>query len=1258
MSYKNNRKMNRLGIHRKLVSALAGFVVFCTTYALILPAVTLDQDTASDDPGIYIESLEQEYSAPVEEYIEPDAYEVIEEAEEQEPAPDAAAEEIEETVFPEEAAETAEEPEIAYETDVIDEAEEPDELTGPEESFSEEPAAGDILTFFAEAGEISVSVEADAGAFPIGTAMTVCEVEEDDILDALSDVIDGEIAHIQAVDITFIDPEGSEIEPAMPIRVTLSTTAVEEAEPVIVHLDDEGEAEIIEQLEQDEADEDLDKADEIVFEAEAFSVYAIVYAVRNGAAAVTDGTAIDFEKYIKDVTLEVKPKGTNSWQSLASGGTVHLGDALRVSLSYEIPTGTLTTENKTITYTIPDNIRPIENSSGDVYDNNNDVIGTYTISTDGTISITFSDDTIEQNANSPIEGRISFHSSVDKIDAGEEGKNTITFSDDVKFDVYVGNDLNVSKTHTSVDQENGTAEYTITVSSSFGTDGKSIELTDAMGNDLVLDGSVTVKKGDADVTGYTLSTSADSKTFTITALPALAKGESYTITYRAKVDDYLTKNGKLEENNTVTAKTTGTNPLTAEDGDQVTFEHALLWKNGTKTNDTTVSWEIKINESKRDIGGWTLTDTNIPEGTTVTVDPAIDGETTITLPHTFASGTAEMYTLTYTTTVTGKEKNVSNTAILTPPGSSSGISAGAIVPITSSVTKTGQGVTINGDGTADFSWQILISGPVDLSYTTEYGQAWVLNDEIWHENIQWITGAQIKTILSQLNASPIAGNFTLYGYKWSGTGNKYQYETIITSDIADDAKFGQFRIVSTKELTAEESITLNYATTVDIKDGRNTVEVGNNEQLWGQYGDTAYQSYRPIVTKVDKHDSTGSAVTYYVLNDDTLKLEKGSDTYQNVMWWLIEVSLDGVSLENDLIVTETLPDGTELLDSNSGEWNFSFIGWGNFGFTGRAGDQTTYSHKWSDTEVTAVREGQKITVTVPSKLLKYLVEHDNLTKIWFEVRAVPTESWTGVISRTYANNVTVTTGDSKIGETTQTQVISQKLLTKSEPTQSNQELAYTVDINPEGLDIAPGSDTITVTDVLTFSENTDANAEVSLMVDRVKLFYADTNTEVPSNQWSWKEEIDGDQYKLIVTAPDSAKLRFQYSYWLLGTANSTMTVSNTIYMQVGQETIGADTRTTKNVHITSSDASASATDVTFYKVDADNFATRLPNAVFQLYKYDSDAKSWVEEGDPYTNDKGAFNLSFASNSNLKANTPYKLVETTAPDGYELDDTPL
>lgn len=163
---------------QKIVTVLCCAVVFCTTYALILPAVTLDADVANE---------------------------------------------------------------------------------------SDTSAAS--VAFEGEAGGVAVAVSAPEDAFPEGTEMTVSEAPEEAV-QAAADAVDADVSDVWAVDITFTC-DGQEIEPAVPISVTLESASVAGAQnAVVVHVDDEAQAEIIaETTVEDEA---------ITFEADAFSVYAIV----------------------------------------------------------------------------------------------------------------------------------------------------------------------------------------------------------------------------------------------------------------------------------------------------------------------------------------------------------------------------------------------------------------------------------------------------------------------------------------------------------------------------------------------------------------------------------------------------------------------------------------------------------------------------------------------------------------------------------------------------------------------------------------------------------------------------------------------------------------------------------------------------------------------------------------------------------------------------------------------------------------------
>ena len=125
------------------------------------------------------------------------------------------------------------------------------------------------------AGGIKVSVEAPEGAFPENTRIAVTPVYGSSLKDTVSDAVNGEVLEVQAVDITFFDASGREIEPAVPIRVVMTPAATEHAEEKtsVVHVDvAQQTAELVEQAVGTEFDNS-----EVVFDADAFTIYAIVY---------------------------------------------------------------------------------------------------------------------------------------------------------------------------------------------------------------------------------------------------------------------------------------------------------------------------------------------------------------------------------------------------------------------------------------------------------------------------------------------------------------------------------------------------------------------------------------------------------------------------------------------------------------------------------------------------------------------------------------------------------------------------------------------------------------------------------------------------------------------------------------------------------------------------------------------------------------------------------------------------------------------
>ena len=76
-------------------------------------------------------------------------------------------------------------------------------------------------SFWGELEGLSVSVEADEGAFPADTVMELRPVDGEELRDAVSDAVEGKVLWVQAVDISFFDAGHRELQPRIPIRVVI-----------------------------------------------------------------------------------------------------------------------------------------------------------------------------------------------------------------------------------------------------------------------------------------------------------------------------------------------------------------------------------------------------------------------------------------------------------------------------------------------------------------------------------------------------------------------------------------------------------------------------------------------------------------------------------------------------------------------------------------------------------------------------------------------------------------------------------------------------------------------------------------------------------------------------------------------------------------------------------------------------------------------------------------------------------------------------
>ena len=158
--------------------------------------------------------------------------------------------------------------ETTQETEAVEEDEEEADEEDEDEDV-EYPAA----KFSKTAGGMTVNISAPEGALPEGATVKVVAVRASEVQDAVEELIDdGKV--VKAVDITFYNKKGKEIEPKKKVSVSfVSNKFGDLSEPAVVHIDDQGNAERVAGARVNTNNNTA------TFKSDEFSVYAVIESV-------------------------------------------------------------------------------------------------------------------------------------------------------------------------------------------------------------------------------------------------------------------------------------------------------------------------------------------------------------------------------------------------------------------------------------------------------------------------------------------------------------------------------------------------------------------------------------------------------------------------------------------------------------------------------------------------------------------------------------------------------------------------------------------------------------------------------------------------------------------------------------------------------------------------------------------------------------------------------------------------------------------
>ena len=988
-------------------------------------------------------------------------------------------------------------------------------------------------------------------------------------------------------------------------------------------------------------------------------------------------------------STDISIKQGNVWEPLDDEASIKDGTPVRVEIAYKVPANTLSNDKNTATYTLPKGIYPKKDLKGNIIDSHDEIIGTFTL-TKNSPTVTF---TFNNNTNHEFNGTFKFETTINYAETGGDGqihlgKKTYTIEPEYS--------LNTKKEHT-LSEDKSKVSYTVTVNAPNGTHDQKVTITDRLAentaNGSYDKNSIKINgKPLSEYTGAAIIYNADGKGFEITGLPALGHNQSYELTYDVNVGDVTGADGSGTLVNT--AKGTTNTLQSNEAKDTVTVKESSIAKAGTYDAAThRINWVIKVKNPGGDLAGYKVTDNPTPKLDIVgdvtlksadgTVETTISGSEFLTNGYTFPeNSTADSYTFTYQTVAPDPVNgtvSATNQTTLEKGSRSYTATANVSTGVGKAYIRKDRGtVTPLENGDQKVMWNITGTVPagvnsfkiVDNIREPLYGGKTQLETAIKSNLLLTMEGGTTLTWAQAVDAGiQIQLSFFSNGSNdWSDPD-----DGISVSDNATAVH----RIRLQFSRTDGEKLRILRCTISDIPTVAKTSDMANNTKRQflnrveiysdsaGREGWNGTYDYKKIGS-ITKETSDNSGNGYQQNNSTTYAKNK-------VIWYSIKLNLGSgdVDKTQTLTVVDKIPDGMKLatdsvylnnymiaadLDANSSKKYTGHIT--NLG-------ENKYGLKpfWTiDTSV----PGQ-LTIRVLPDTLKSLIVQNKTTDHYVEIRYAlqldDAAAWNErtLEAKTYTNTATWDGASTSSGMTI-TRPKKERLEKTGNYDETTHQANYTLCINPRAENLAPGSDTLELTD--TMKSTHFGKTGMELMLDSIKVY----EYILKDGDWVKGDEIKDSvrvekveetastrQYKFIL--PDEKALVLEYSYKMNpGTLAREMPVTNTA--ELAGKTVGS------NVSVKSDSASATVDNavLTVTKTDFDtNLAITASTATFEIHHYNKTSSQWESVGTWQTTN-GSFDLKFAQSpaagsNQLVTGDLYKLVETAAPIDYALDETP-
>lgn len=1024
-----------------------------------------------------------------------------------------------------------------------------------------------------------------------------------------------------------------------------------------------------------------------------------------GIALLAAGDDHDLKTWITDVNYEKTTDG-KTWTSIGAGSvTVDSGTHVRVNLKYTVKPGVLTPTNNTLTYQLPKGLPMPDVVTGNIVDEsdkdeagNAKVVGSFTVDTDGKVTLTFTDEKFigtDEKGGLPFTG--TFKAAVTASADNFEDEKEIKFKDDCILTIKKKTaDIKISKGSGSpliTDRKDGTFvnNYEVTVGTTNGTKDPVI-LTDTLNtnrngenrSDYLKGGKYLVNsfklykvdasgtKTEIDVPAHELKTDGNGNPQVVLApLPALEAGEKYIWNYdvqRDYADFDNMPNGVAIINNTAKAEA-GRNVKDAADA-WYTCKTSRIEKKGEYDPKTgRIQWTITVKVPHSFLGSYLLqgckiTD-DLPDGVKIVGDVKV-GNDTISAEEFQKNG----YTI--PAGYDGTELKITFETT-TPIGGGSVTNKAQILTKSNHTFEASDTVNI-GKGDWSLSKQLASSKGLakwDISAANAAGESSFTLVESLQDAVNESGQTQDKThyaYAAELEEALEKGlTLTLHN------GDPMTYaeakaDRVITVTYYSGANGTGGTVTANDPSTRVRSFTIQVnkadgnpvrrveVTGIPTHEDRSNVTAG---EKWSYKNSVSIQGTSKTATAEDTYHSYKSFEKRVsaTSSKNEADYESGNQTYQygkvsgkNLHYQLVVQT--AAEDDADIVITDTLPENTEF------KTNCVKIG------MDEGDPDKADALKGATATVTYKEATRQLTITIKGYNLSKNAQHK--FRILYEVNIEKDPAWQNpsVGKLTYTN--TATWGElTETTTTTVTRDVEQVKKTGWQDTGNDRKLHYQVVINPAHEDLSAGqtrAEKIELWDNISTTNGAIATGDVN----SVKLYFYNydetvgvtTGKEVPRNMYRILEADKNGWLHMVI--PNMAALILVYDCNVKdGSAAASYQVSNTVTLSNGSKS--SDSGITYQVK-----ADATATTAQFVLRKKDSYSgVSLKGAEFTIYQYDTVSGQFVPwtgngTGTLTTDENGQASLAVLDSetaSCLKPDVLYKLVETKAPTDYQLDATP-